>query len=109
MNNEKNHAKQQSGITNILQINNLELAEARKSGSSGFPAGSNEPPARSSEPPARSDGLPTGSNAFRTLLQAASEAAFAPCGEDGRPCFGMIRVRSDYCIAPRRAIRFGVF
>jgi hypothetical protein len=81
MNNEKNHSKQQSAITNILQINNLELAAAQKPGSSGFPAGSNEPPARSNEPPARSDGFPTGSNAFQISSPAGLETAFVPQGE----------------------------
>jgi hypothetical protein len=64
----ENHAKERLGIDNLLQTHCLSFGEARKTGSSGFPAGSSEPPARSKEPPARSGGFSTGSNRLRSCI-----------------------------------------
>ena len=61
----ENHAKKRLGIDNLLQINCLQLWEARKTGSNGFPAGSGGFPARWRGFRRRSGGFPTGSNAFR--------------------------------------------
>ena len=61
----ENHAEKRLGIDNLLQINRLQLREARKSGSNGFPAGSGGFPARWRGFRRRSGGFPTGSNAFR--------------------------------------------
>ena len=62
-----NHAKKDLGIHNLLQINRLQLREARKSGSNGFPAGSGGFPARWGGFQSRSRGFPAGSNALRML------------------------------------------
>jgi hypothetical protein len=82
-----NHAKKDLGIHNLLQINRLQLREARKSGSNGFPAGS-------SGFPARRRGFPTGSNALRVLPGACRTNEFSfeglwvgriiPCRSDKR-------------------------
>ena len=61
----ENHAEMRPGTDNILQTQCLPFGEARKSGSSGFPAGSGGFPARWRGFRRRSGGFPTGSNAFR--------------------------------------------
>jgi hypothetical protein len=84
MNMTKKHAKRESGIYKVLQKQHLQLLEARKSGSNGFPTGSGGFPARWGGFQSRSGGFPAGSNRFHISAAAALNFVFAPCVLPGR-------------------------
>ena len=75
----ENHAKKNLGIHNLLQSHRLQLREARKPGSNGFPAGSRGFPARWGGFRRRSGGFPTGSNAFQMFAVYTKNASPRCC------------------------------